>query len=223
MTAMESGNASTPADTATDTHTINIQPKVVLAQSLGASWPAAVQNRSYGGGGFSNAVFSATGGIGSYVFPSTTPTSFPHSTDFSCVTASSTYTCSAVSVTAAPATYNPQVVVKDTGNTSTPASSTSTDPGSQTTAATLVVDAPLTLTAPTSPQTAVNGRAYGTGTGCSPTSNCASLNFAVANGLGGYAAATLPRSLERGRARSYRPITLAARLLYPTPARRRSH
>src|SRR6185437_15376816 len=121
MTAVEAGNASTPGGTAIDaSRTLAIQSALAISQNLGTAWPDAVQNRSYGGSGFTSAQFSATGGISGYTF---TTANFP--SPFTC-SGSPTYSCSSASITSAPAVFHPQVTVKDTGNPATPQGSVST-------------------------------------------------------------------------------------------------
>ncbi|HKV48910.1 MAG TPA: YncE family protein [Candidatus Acidoferrales bacterium] len=186
MTAAEAGNASTPGGTAVDvSRTLAIQSALAISQNLGTAWPDAVQNRSYGGSGFTSAQFSATGGISGYTF---TTANFPST--FTC-SGSPTYSCSSASITSAPAVFHPQVTVKDTGNPATPQGSVSTSAST-----TLNVNSPLVLQAPGStPATAVNGRGYGSnGTvsnTCAGPTACQALNFSVSGGLGNYAAATI--------------------------------
>ena len=83
----------------------------------------------------------ATGdGLGGYVWPSATPASVSAVSGMSCpavATGSSSYTCSATSVTAGSATagaaaasFSPSVTVTDTANTATPAATVTTDPAS---------------------------------------------------------------------------------------------
>jgi sugar lactone lactonase YvrE len=191
MTAPETGNVSTPSASVVDTsRTLNIDSKIVLTPSLGTTWPAAVQGRAYAGAGFSADQFTAANGIPPYVFPATTPATFP--SGFSCpAVLGATYTCSATSVTAASAVFHPQVTVQDTGNASTPASTVATDPASQVTAS-LTLNAPLTLTPPASLPTAVNLRAYGAGSGCTGGGGaCVPAQFTIAGGLGSYSAANI--------------------------------
>ncbi|HEY6467401.1 MAG TPA: YncE family protein [Candidatus Acidoferrales bacterium] len=199
MTAMESGNQSTPGGAATDsTRTISIQSALAISQSLGATWPDAVNGRSYGTGTACGALgtspcvaaqFTASGGTGSYLFSTS---NFPLPA-FVC-SGSPTYSCSSAGITSAAGTFHPQVTVQDGGDASTPSASVSTP---STTA--LTVDAALALTAPTGiPPTAVNGRGYGSNAPNGSVSNtcpgptaCQSLNFGISGGLGGYLAATI--------------------------------
>jgi hypothetical protein len=189
MTAPESGNQSTPSGTATNTsRTLTIQPALAIAQNLTTTWPDAVNGRSYGtgstcgAGGVTSceaAQFTASGGTGGYIFSSANLTTL----GFSC-SGSPTYSCSATTVTVAspPQTVNPQGTVKDSGNASTPLASVSTP------TTTLRVDAALALAAINTPwPVAVNGRAYGVGSTCSPTATCNPLQFSVTGGLANYA------------------------------------
>ena len=150
-----------PARTVTKTYTHMVHPPLQLAQSLGRSWPDGVNGRAYGtgtgctGGACASAVYTATNGLGGYVWPGSMPASISAITGMSCpavATGSATYTCSATSVTAAPAaagaasvTYKPSVTVTDTGNTATPPATATSDPLSARTD-TLNVDAPLLAT-----------------------------------------------------------------------------
>ncbi|MGH9402657.1 MAG: hypothetical protein ACRD2P_11180, partial [Terriglobia bacterium] len=70
----------------------------------------------------------------------------------------------------------------DIADASTPAGSATNN------AKALVIDAPLSLTLTSgAPASAVAGRAYGTGTGCTGSGgNCAPITYSISNGLGGY-------------------------------------
>ena len=189
-----------PARTITKTFTQVVHPPLQLAQTLGTAWPDAVHGRAYGtgtgcsGGACAPAVYTATNGLGGYVWPASPPASIAAITGMSCpavATGNATYTCSSTGITAAPAaagaasvTYNPSVAVTDTGNTATPPASTSSDPLSTVTD-TLVVDAPLfealtqasvTGTNPANLLPAVLNRSYGV-IGAPPT-------YAATGGLG---------------------------------------
>ena len=194
FSASENGNASTPGGTATDNaKTLTINSKLSLASSLGAVWPDAITGRAFGSTGTCTPiaacapeVLTASNGIAPYVFPGATPASFP--AGFSCVAAAAMYTCSSANVTAAAGPFSPSVTAVDTGNATTPASTLATDPASQFTG-NITVGGALTITPPAgTPPTAVTGRPYGSGSGCSPTSACATLNFTVSGGAGVYAA-----------------------------------
>ena len=185
MTVSDVGNASTPAAPVNDaSKSINILSKVTLANAnLGTTWPNAVQGRAYAGTGFTSDQFAVANGIGPYTFLA--PSGFP--TGFTCTPAATTDTCSATIVGTA-GNYNPQITVQDTGNASTPKSTVVTDPASQLTAS-LTVKSPLSVTPPNlGALPAVNGRPFGTGSGCS-SGNCQPAVFQVTGGLGTYAAA----------------------------------
>lgn len=207
ITVVGQAQAVVPARTATKTFTQVVHPPIQLAQSLGATWPDAVHGRAYGmgtgctGGNCAPAVYTATNGLGGYVWPATAPASVS-AAGLSCpavATGSATYTCTAASITggsatpgAASQTYNPNVAVTDTGNTATPAATATSDPLSARTDA-VVVDAPLlesltqatvTGTNPASLLPGVVNRSYGV-IGAPPS-------YAASGGLG----ATSPTMYE---------------------------
>lgn len=188
-----------PARTLVKTYTQTVLPPIQLAQSLGTQWPDAVNGRAYGGAvpGCANGsacasvVYTASNGLGNYVWPATTPASISAITGMNCAASGSTYSCSATKITAgsstpggASTTFSPSLTVTDTGNTATPGATAASDPQSTLTD-TLVVDAPLgaALTQATVPGTnpasllpAVVNRSYGV-IGAPPT-------YAAAGGLG---------------------------------------
>ena len=179
----------------TSTLPLVANPPITLAVNLGSSWPNAVSDRLYGsgsgcsgaGGACVPAIYTATGGLGGYVFPASTPGSMPAGIVCPAVSGSATYTCSAPApgIAAAPGTYSPSVTVTDTANAATPAATTATDPLSTRTD-TLTVNAEMSVTPPTTaPVTAVTGRRYGTGVGCSGGS-CVALDYKLNNGSGNY-------------------------------------
>ncbi len=195
MTALESGNTSTPGGTATDvSRTLTIQPAISLTP---AAFAIAVNARSYGIGATCGAAgnvtclsaqFAISGGLGGYA-ASRTPSSAPGT--WNCVLVSTNYDCSTSTVSATgpyPASANLSLSTTDTGNASTPSGSSSTSTG------TLTVNGPLTLTAQSGLPQAVNGSAFGTGTGCSGSGgNCVPATvFVVSGGLGGYTANPTP-------------------------------
>ena len=178
-----------PARTLVKTYTLKVDPQIQLAQSLTATWPDAVSGRAYGtgtgctgtGGNCAPAVYTATNGLGGYVWPASMPAGLAAITGMSCALVTTTYSCSAAKITASPGSagaasvpYSPSLTVTDTANTATPAATTTTDPQSTRTDA-LVVDAPLlsTLTQngstnPANLLPAVVGRSYGV-VGAPPT------------------------------------------------------
>jgi len=219
--AVPSGFApgTTPDPANAVTTSILVNPQIQLAQSLGATWPDAVNGRSYGSASTgctgttlspacAPAVYSATGGLGGYVWPGAT-SSLSGITGMTCpavAVGSATYTCSATTITAPPTTsipgpasitYSPSVTVTDTPNAATPAATpgaTGTDPLSTRTD-TLTVDAPLLATLTQGTRTTpityldagVVNRSYGVGnTGCGTlgTAACAAPNYAATGGLG---------------------------------------
>ena len=167
-------------------------PPFTLAVNQGSSWASAVTNRPYGsgagctGGACVPPIYTATGGLGGYAFPATTPATMPAGMACSAVSGSATYTCSAPApgITAAPGTYNPSVTVSDTGNTAAPS-------GSQSLSSAISVNAEMTLAPPSSPfADAVLGRHYGVPTdSCASSLACTPLTYTVpaaTPGLGGY-------------------------------------
>ncbi|MGA2984967.1 MAG: hypothetical protein ABSG32_14235 [Terriglobia bacterium] len=183
----DTGDASTPGKTiASSNSTLTVDPEMTVTPP--ATAPPAVIGRRYGTGvGCSGGnctpltytVPAGTAGLGGpYVFA---PHNFP--SGFACPTTANTGNCQDSSVGGSAGTFtNLTVTAMDTANASTPSGSVPSLP-----ATTLVVDAEMTVTAPI-PPTAVHGRAYGTGTGCSPTSLCAPLAYSLTNGLGNYTA-----------------------------------
>jgi hypothetical protein len=190
-----------PARTMSRSYIQTVVAPVQLAQSLGTQWPDAVNGRAYGGSATgcsgsgsaacASAAYTASGGLGGYVWPATLPSSLAAITGMACAASGGTYVCSAAKVTAgsstpggASTTLSPSVTVTDTANTATPAATPLSDPLSTRTDA-LVVDAPLseTLTQATLPGAnpasllpAVMNRSYGV-VGAPPT-------YTAAGGLG---------------------------------------
>ena len=134
---------------------LTIHPQITLAQSLGTAWPDAVSGRAYGsgsnctGGACAPAVYSATNGLGGYVWPAATPATIAAITGMSCTVVTTNYSCGAATVTAPPTTagaaaisYSPSAVVTDTANAATPAATVASDPNSTRTD-TVFVDSPL--------------------------------------------------------------------------------
>jgi hypothetical protein len=204
VTVSDTPNAAVPADTAaTDpgsglSSTVSVSPQISLTVNLGATWPNGVDDRNYGVGGncgtagnaaCTTPTYSAAGGLGGYVWPSTAPVSFP--TGFSCpgvAVGSTSYKCSAqpVSATDGAKPYQPAVTITDTPNGSTPAATVATDPKS-TLASNLQLNSEVSLTSDfASPwPDGVTNRPYGSGVACS-SGGCTPLTFTAANGLGGY-------------------------------------
>lgn len=203
-----------PARTYTKTYVHVVHAPITLAQSFGTQWPDAVHGRPYGsgnsctGGACAPAVYSATNGLGGYVWPSTIPSSLASITGMSCpavATGSTTFTCSATDITAGssvpggtPTSYSPNVVVSDTANTATPAATVTTDPASTRTD-TLWVDAPLQATLVQNGNTnppnlipGVAGRSYGI-VGAPPT-------YSAAGGLGSRNVSTYEWCVNTGAA-----------------------
>ena len=108
LSVSDSGNATTPPGSAPSTTSLPINSPIQLSQSLGTVWPEAVNGRAYGSGSnctegaCAPAVYSATNGLGGYVWPSTIPASIAAITGMSCAVVPTTYSCSASVMTAAP-------------------------------------------------------------------------------------------------------------------------
>jgi hypothetical protein len=183
----DTGNASTPSKTiASSSSTLTVDPEMTVTPPV--TMPPAVIGRRYGtragcsGVSCTPLTYTVSAGAaglgGPYVFA---PHSFP--SGFTCPTTANTGNCQASSVAGSAGTFtNLTVTAMDMANASTPRGSVPSSP-----ATTLVVDAEMTVTAP-NPPTAVHGRAYGTGSGCSPTSLCPPLAYTLSNGLGNYTA-----------------------------------
>jgi hypothetical protein len=189
----ETGNASTPGNTKADTSkSLTITPEMTFSAQPSSPLPTAVVGRLYGSGSGCSPLSACAGltytvpsgsGLGGYTF---TPTNFPAGF-VTCTTSANSGACvNSTGVTAATGTTptNLNVSVTDTANQATPSK---TLPSSN---ANATVDPEMTFSAqPSSPlPTAVVGRLYGSGSGCSPLSACAGLTYTVpsGSGLGGY-------------------------------------
>ncbi len=184
FTGAETGNAATPGGSATDTSkTLATYAEMTLTPP--STVLPAVLGRHYGSGtGCSGGnctpltytVPAATPGLGGYTF---TASNFP--AGFACATNSYNGNCSATSVGGVAGTLsNLNVTVSDTANAATPSASATSSPNT-----TLIIQAEMTVTPPASTPTAVHGRAFGTGTGCSGGA-CQPLQYSLSNGLGNY-------------------------------------
>jgi hypothetical protein len=198
ITVHDTGNASTPQSTVTTdagsqfTASLTVKPTVTVTPPNLSSLPA-VTGRPFGSGsGCSSgncqpAVFTVAGGLGTYA---ATANAVASPGTWTCTLSGTNYNCSSTSVSGS-GPNSLTIDVADIANSTTPAATTTTDANSQSTA-TVTVDAKVTLTAPTGLVTAVNGRAYGTGTGCpSGGGVCQPAVFTVVGGLGTYAPAVV--------------------------------
>ncbi|MGA3323475.1 MAG: hypothetical protein ABSF45_03320 [Terriglobia bacterium] len=192
LTVLDSANPAVPQGNAVSTASLLVDPEIVLSLNLGTSWPNAVKGRAYGsgvgcsgGGGCTAAIYTASNGLGTYVYPASTPASMP--AGMACAAAGATYTCDApTGITAAAGPYGPTFAVTDTANAATPAAIIATDPQSHRTTDSVQVVAEMVITPPGAVPIAVAGRSYGfAGSGCSGGA-CATLNYGIANGLGNY-------------------------------------
>jgi hypothetical protein len=154
--------------------------------------PPGVQNRTYGNtaAGFRELLYDASGGIPGYVFtlPATIAapgTGVPSPTACASTATQASCTSGTAAITAAAGTYSFNIALDDTGNASTPKGSVSSTAYSFPTPKTIVINSPLALTPPASVATAVTGRRYGTGAGCSG-GNCVALDYRLSGGLGNY-------------------------------------
>jgi YVTN family beta-propeller protein len=184
----ETGNASTPGNTKTDTsQVLAIIPEMTVTPP--ASVAAAVTGRRYGtGAGCSggNCValnYKLNNGLGNYTLTGSSLTT-PQD-NFTCTLTSPNFLCSdaAIAGTTTPATLT--FVGAETGNTSTPGN-TKTD-----TSQTLAINAALSVNDPTPYPVpdAVTGRLYGSGSGCSGGS-CVPLAYNPTGGITPYTALT---------------------------------
>ena len=228
ITDSETGAVAVPA-AATSPVTAGL-PLVVnapltLAVNQGSSWAAAVSNRPYGSGVGCTAgacaavVYTATGGLGGYVYPARTPASMPTGMVCPAVSSSATYTCAAPApgITAAAGAFSPNVAVTDAANTATPSATTTSDPLSTRTDS-LVVAAPLALgvdaaSAPVNPAPsgAIN-RTYG-----NTAAGFKDLAFDATHGLGNYVF-SLPPSVAAPAPTASPPPSVAARRVRSPPA-----
>lgn len=190
----DSGSGETAATSiALPTRTITINAPLAWngANPTSNAPPGAVQNRTYGGVGFTPLTYNATGGIGAYSFTLPPQAAAPGANNtpagVACVASSGTQvvcTSGASAVSAAPGNYSFSIIVNDTADATTPGSQSSNTAATVTKP--LVVEAPLAFS-PTSQSLlpAVLGRAYGQGSGCTG-GNCQPFNYVLSGGLGGY-------------------------------------
>ncbi|MDE3179906.1 MAG: YncE family protein, partial [Acidobacteriota bacterium] len=190
----DSGSGETAPSTVTlppRTITINAPLAWSGANPTSNSPPPGVKGRTYGGAGFTPLTYNATGGIGVYTFTlppqSASPGANALPAGVGCVAASGTQVvCSsgATAVSASPGAYPFSVVVNDAANATTPGSQTSSTAATVTKS--LAIESPMVFT-PTSLTlvTAVIGRAYGQGSGCSGGA-CQPFDYTLSGGLGGY-------------------------------------
>jgi hypothetical protein len=161
LTVSDTSNPAVPNGSASSNTSLLVNPQIQLAQTLTANWPDAVHGRAYGIGSTcyngtptpvtcAPALYSASNGLGGYVWPAT-PASLS-ALGMSCSVVAPNYSCSAAAITALPTTpgagsqsYSPSATVTDTPNAATPAATPTTDPNSTRTD-TLIVDSPLLAT-----------------------------------------------------------------------------
>jgi hypothetical protein len=203
ITASDTANTSTPAASASSgTATLTINP--ALSVSGPGSLAAAVSGRPYGTGNNCGAsgtsscqpiTFTIQNGTGSY---STTPTLNGFPSGFTCSFKSSgslsgSYSCLNGSGLSGSGLATISITASDIANTSTPAGSSTSG------TATLTINPTLNISGPTpSPLApAVEGRAYGSGTGCSGGS-CQPIQYTVTGGLGGYSTTPTMSGFPRG-------------------------
>jgi len=188
VTVTDAPNQSTPSGSVTSSPNTTLTVDAEMMVTPPSTVPPAVLGRPYGtglgcsGGGCVSLTYTvppATPGLGGYTF---TANHFP--AGFGCATSSNSTNCSAGSVGGAAGTFNNlSVTVTDAPNQSTPSGSVTSSPNT-----TMTVDAEMTATPPSTVPSAVIGRRYGTGAGCSG-GNCVALTYTVppaTPGLGGY-------------------------------------
>lgn len=195
-------NASDVADASTPAAPVSNNSKSLLvdaplAFNLISGAPApAVAGRNYGtgtgctgaGGTCAPITYSIAKGLGGYTTSIAVVGTLTAITGLGCTLSSSTYTCLASPL--GPSNLTPAatdtltVTTSDTANASTPSANVSNN------AASLTINPAMTITAISGPPaTAVVGvgSPYGSGSGCSG-GTCAPIKYAVAGGLGNYAA-----------------------------------
>lgn len=187
ITASDTANTSAPTASATsNTATLPISPALSITPPTTVN--PAVQGRVYGqgagcsGGACAPLPYVISGGTTVY---STTAVSLTSAAGtFSCTLVSTTYNCSSTDITGPTGGNTLNFSASDVADASTPAATPAPTDSSKS----IVVNAPLALNLTSgAPATAVAGRAYGTGTGCTDTGGaCAPITYSVANGLGGY-------------------------------------
>ena len=163
---------STPQRSTSIALSITIAAGLTLTPNF-TSPPNAVQGRPYGGSGFAQLVYTASGGQSPYTLSGT-----GGPIGLTCAqTANTTLTCSSGTgvITGNSEPYTLTISVTDTGTSSTP-------PQTVTLSQTLNVNAPLALQQDMSPPAAVQDRSYGQGTNCSG-GNCIPLVYTAAGGL----------------------------------------
>ena len=191
--ASDTPNTATPAATTTTdpnsrrtSDTVNVRAALALTPPSG-SLATAVVGRSWGEGNScapggnsacAAAVYTIANGLGGY---SPGPVTVgPLSCTFTSTgTFAGNYSCATSSESSLPSSATLSLTVSDIANSATP-SGTVTDSSKS-----LPIQAEMTVTPPASTPTAVHGRAYGTGTGCSGGA-CQPLQYSVTNGLGNY-------------------------------------
>ena len=202
VTVDDPGNIATPSGSASGTTgsvsglSLTVEAPLTLPVSPDPAVNAAVQNRSYGtgvgcsGGNCAAPTYTATGGLAPYTFsvPPAAPSAGAAPVGIVCAAngGNTAVSCSGTAAaTAATSTFS--VSVSDTANASTAAAAAPVAVSK-----TLTVNGALNLTAPTGAFAGVNGRAFGTGTGCTGVGGaCQAANFAITGGIGTYASATI--------------------------------
>ena len=186
-TVTDTGDASTPSNTIpSPDDKLPVSNELVLTPP--GSAPIAVQTRTYGQGSFCGASGTAAcatldygiaNGLGTYELLATMTTT---AGAFTCPLNVATYQCSSGNITGSGAP-NLSLTASETGNASTPGNSKTDNSQS------LTINPEITVTAP-GVVTAVHGRTYGTGTGCTGLGgNCTPLVYTLSNGLGLYTSA----------------------------------
>lgn len=199
VSVTDAGNTAVPAAPGvpvTVVRNITVQPDVTLTpNAAGAAPPDGVVGRTYGntGGGFSALVYTASGGLGGFVYTAIPSLAAPGSgvpAAVACTPAAAVMTCTsgAAVVTAGPGAYTYIVRVSDTGNVSTPGRGFSALGSQALGPLNLAIQPALTLTPSAAAATvalpdAVEGRSWGQGAGCSGGA-CLPAIYTATGGLG---------------------------------------
>ncbi|MGH9401409.1 MAG: hypothetical protein ACRD2P_04795, partial [Terriglobia bacterium] len=188
-------NASTPSAPVSNTAaTLTVNPALGITGPSG-TLAIAVDGRTYGTGSACGATgttpctsvgYTIKGGLGGYS-PTSTLNQYP--TTFACPftstgSLSGSYACASPGGVTGSGSPSVSITASDTANTSTPTAPATSN------AATLPISAALSIAPPATVNPAVQGRAYGTGSGCSGGA-CASLPYGISGGTTVYSTASL--------------------------------
>ena len=185
FTGTETGNASTPGKSVTDTSkTLNATPEMTFTGTPASPFADGVAGRTYGQGSTCGTgstpcapltyTIQTGSGLGGYTY------ALSPSIGFACTSGAATSNCTSAAVTGGANTYaTVHTSVTDAANASTPSNTITSSNGS------LTVHLEMSVTPPAAVATAVHGRAFGTGAGCSGGA-CQPLQYTLSSGLGNY-------------------------------------